>query len=79
MLPHDRVGRTERAQDEETRRLASLGEDGEEIDRGVVAPLEVFEDQHEGDLGGKRLDAGRQLVQRMRMRARDGADHTGRL
>ena len=41
---------------EETGRLAPGGEQRQEVHRRGVAPVEVFEDEDERDLGGERLD-----------------------
>jgi hypothetical protein len=73
MPVYDRVGRPQRAQDQQARRLATLGENGEQIERGVVAPLEILEDQHEGGLGAQRCHADRKLVERVLVGARGGA------
>ena len=69
----DRVGRPQRAQDHQAGRRAAMSEDGKQIERGVVAPLQVLENHHEGDFGGQRIEAGRELVQRVLGRARGGA------
>ena len=59
MPAHDRVGRPHVHR---TRRRAGprrWARRGQEVDGRVVAPLEVFDHQHERDLGGERVDAGR--------------------
>ena len=59
---HGDLGWSIDADDEEARRLAALSEQGEQVDRGRIAPLQVVEDEHEGDVGGQRLGQGGELA-----------------
>ncbi len=51
-------------------RLGPAGQEGDEIERRVVAPVEVLEDEHAGSVGRPRLEPGRQLPQHPRLRDR---------
>ena len=55
MRADDHVDGAERAEQQQARRLPAARERGDEIERGVVAPVKVLEDEHEGDLGRQRL------------------------
>src|SRR5262249_56136139 len=65
MSARDRIGQPQRAQHQQPRRLAALGENGQQIERRVVAPLHVLENQDERGLGGKPVEAGSELMQRV--------------
>ena len=72
VVAHDRIGLPQRAEHEQPCRLAAVGEQGHQVQRRVVAPVHVLEDEGEGDVRRERVQADGQPVQRVLVRAADG-------
>ena len=48
MRPDDDVDGAERAEQQEARRLAAARERGDEVERGIVAPVQILQHEYEG-------------------------------
>jgi hypothetical protein len=72
VAPHDGVHRPIRAQHQQPRGFATPGHVGEPLDGRQIAPVQIFQHQHEGALGRQRPDHLGQLPQHPRLR---GAAH----
>ena len=63
MRPEHHLHRTIRPQHQQPRRLAPLRQVGEGLDRRVIAPLQVFQDQHQHPVGRQHLQRLGELAQ----------------
>jgi hypothetical protein len=84
MVVRERAGRTIGPDDEEARTLGPPGERREQLERRVIAPVQVLEHQHQRPLDGHRLDrigqlAQHALVSRARVGRRAIGEHAGHL
>lgn len=63
VLADDCVSWTEGPDHQEPCRFTPLGEEPQQVDGGLVAPLQVLEHQQEGHVSGQCLDEDRELAQ----------------
>ena len=57
------IGRPVRPEDEQPRRFAPAGQPRQQVDRGRVAPVQVFQEQDEGRVGAQGVQGLHQLPQ----------------
>ena len=58
---HNHLSRPIRTQHEQPRRGAPPRQQGEQVERGVIAPVQVFQDEQQERLGGQRIDHFREF------------------
>ena len=68
MRPQHRLHRAIRPQHQQPRRLPPLGQVGQELDRGVVTPVQVFEHQHQRRVGRQHVERLGEFAQHARLR-----------
>ena len=63
VFAYDGIGGAVRADHQQSCRFAAWCDRGQQVDGGRVAPVQVLEDEHQGRLGGPRLDEGCALAE----------------